>query len=81
MEASTQYALAYALTTSAGLRGVLTLAAASLSIHAGIFHPPSGFAWLGSTPVTIALVAVAALEFVADKVPLVDHLMHLLQSL
>lgn len=79
MEATTQYALAYALTTSAGLRAVLTLAAASLSIHAGLFHPPAGFAWLGSTPVTIALLGVAALEFLADKVPLVDHVMHALQ--
>ncbi len=79
MEPTTQYALAYALTTSAGLRAVLTLAAASLCVHAGLFHPPPGFAWLGATPVTVALVGVAAVEFLADKIPLVDHLMHVLQ--
>lgn len=79
MEPTTQYALAYALTTSAGLRAILTLAAASVCVHAGLFHPPAGFAWLGATPVTVALIGVAALEFLADKIPVVDHLMHVLQ--
>ncbi|MGZ3575695.1 MAG: DUF4126 domain-containing protein [Vulcanimicrobiaceae bacterium] len=79
MEATTQYALAYALTTSAGLRGLLTLAVVSVAVHAGIIHPVPGFLWLGSTAVTIALVAVAATELVADKVPMIDHVLHVLQ--
>ena len=76
MDAATQYALAYALTTSAGLRGVLTLAAVSFAVHAGWFHPFPQFAWLGSTAVTIALTAVAALDLAADKIPVVDHVLH-----
>ncbi|MGZ3542845.1 MAG: DUF4126 domain-containing protein, partial [Vulcanimicrobiaceae bacterium] len=31
------------------------------------------------TAVTIALVAVAATELVADKIPVIDHLLHVLQ--
>ncbi len=78
VDGPTQYALAYALTTSAGLRGVLTLAVVSLAVHAGWLHPPEGFAWLGGTTVTIALWAVAALDFAGDKIPAVDHLLHAL---
>ena len=76
MDGATQYALAYALTTSAGLRGVLTLAVASLAVHMGYLHPPEAFAWLGSTAVTVALAAVALVDFAGDKVPAVDHALH-----
>ena len=76
MDGATQYALAYALTTSAGLRGVLTLAVASLAVHMGYLHPPDAFAWLGSTAVTVALVLVALLDFAGDKIPAVDHALH-----
>lgn len=78
MDGATQYALAYALTTTAGLRGLLTLAAFSIFVHAGWMHVPQGFAWLGSTGVTIALVAVAIVDFAGDKVPALDHVLHLL---
>jgi len=76
MDAAAQYALAYALTTSAGLRGLLTLAAVSIAVHFGVLHAPDAFAWLGSTTVTIVLVVVAAADFVGDKIPVVDHLLH-----
>ncbi|MDQ6826899.1 MAG: DUF4126 domain-containing protein [Candidatus Eremiobacteraeota bacterium] len=79
MDATTQYALAYALSASAGLRALLTMALASLAVHAGLFHPPPGFAWLGSTPVTVALFSVALLEFLGDKIPGLDHALHFLQ--
>ena len=77
-DAPTQYALAYALTTSAGLRGVLTLAAVSLAVHFGWLHPPDGFAWIGATGVTVALWIVAVLDFAGDKIPAVDHALHAL---
>jgi hypothetical protein len=79
MDPAAQYALAYALTTSAGLRGLLTLAAVSLAVHLGLFHPPQSFAWLGSDTVTLVLVLVAAVEVLGDKVPLVDHAFHTVQ--
>ena len=81
MDTAAQYALAYALTTSAGLRGLLTLAVVSVAVHLGVLHPPAAFAWLGSNAVTLALVAVALVEILGDKVPLIDHLFHALQTI
>lgn len=76
MDGATQYALAYALTTSAGLRGVLTLAVASLAVHLGFLHPPDPFGWLGSTTVTVVLGIMAVLDFAGDKIPVLDHALH-----
>ncbi|HTU82001.1 MAG TPA: DUF4126 domain-containing protein [Candidatus Acidoferrales bacterium] len=76
MDPAAQYALAYALTTAAGVRGVLALAAMAIAAHTGLLHPPQHFAWLGSAAATYALVAVAILDLLADKVPLLDSAMH-----
>lgn len=79
MDAATQYALAYALTTTAGVRGVLALAMVSVATHFGVLHPPDGFGWLASVPVMWALVGVAVAEVLGDKIPLVDHGLHVVQ--
>lgn len=76
MDAATQYALAYALTTTAGLRGFLTLFAASVAAHYHWIHPSAGFAWLGASGTVIVLGIFALIELVADKVPVVDHALH-----
>jgi uncharacterized membrane protein len=76
MDATGQYALAYALTTTAGLRGFLTLFAASVAAHYHWIHPSGGFAWLASDAATVVLGVFALLELVADKVPAVDHVLH-----
>jgi uncharacterized membrane protein len=76
MDATGQYALAYALTTTAGLRGFLTLFAASIAAHYHWIHPTGSFAWLASDTATIVLGVFALLELVADKVPVVDHALH-----
>jgi len=76
MDAATQYALAYALTTTAGLRGFLTLFAASVAAHYHWIHPSAGFAWLGATGTVVVLGIFALLELVADKIPAVDHALH-----
>lgn len=76
MDAATQYALAYALTTTAGLRGFLTLFAAAAAAHFHIIHPSAGFAWLGSDGAVIVLGVFALLEIAADKIPAVDHALH-----
>lgn len=76
MDATTQYALAYALTTTAGLRGFLTLLAASIAIHLGWIHPSPTFAWLGSSGAASVLAVFAVLEFLGDKIPAVDHALH-----
>jgi uncharacterized membrane protein len=76
MDAATQYARAYALTTTAGLRGFLTLFAASVAAHYHWIHPSAGFTWLGADGTVIVLGVFALLEMVADKVPAVDHALH-----
>lgn len=78
MDAASQYALAYALTTTAGVRALLPLAAFAVVIHLGFIHPPAGFEWLGGAHVMWPLIGVAVIELIADKVPVVDHLMHVL---
>lgn len=72
----TQFATAYALSTSVGLRPFLTLALASLAMHFGYLHPSHPFAALGSDGATVLLAVLAVLEFFAEKVPAVDHALH-----
>ncbi|PZR59731.1 MAG: hypothetical protein DLM50_01085 [Candidatus Meridianibacter frigidus] len=79
MDAAAQYALAYALTTTAGIRAIMPLAAVAIAAHLGILHPPAAFAWLGHASVMWALCAIAGVELLADKVPLLDHGLHFLQ--
>lgn len=79
MDAAAQYALAYALTTTAGIRAVLPLALVSLAAHFGYVHLPPPFHWLGTTTVSAVLVALAVVELLADKIPLVDHGLHFVQ--
>jgi uncharacterized membrane protein len=76
MDVSGQFALAYALTTTAGLRGFLTLFAASVAAHYHWIHPSAGFAWLGADSTTVVLGVFALAEILADKVPAVDHALH-----
>ena len=77
MDATTQYALAYALTTTAGIRGLLALAALSLVAHFGLMQMPQGFVWLGSWQASTALSCVAFLDILGDKIPLLDHALHI----
>ena len=76
MDAAGQYALAYALTTTAGLRGFLTLFAASVAAHYHVIHPAGAFSWLASDTATVVLGVFALLELGADKVPALDNALH-----
>ena len=67
------FATAYGLASSAGIRPFLTLAVASVAMHFGYLHPAHALAGA-----TYALAALALLEFVADKIPGVDHALHVL---
>ncbi|HEX3549460.1 MAG TPA: DUF4126 domain-containing protein [Candidatus Elarobacter sp.] len=69
-------ALAYSLSTIAGLRASLTVVAVSIAIHVHAFAPPPELAWVGSN-VTLAIAAAFAVaDFFGDKIPIVDHLVH-----
>src|SRR5271168_1828959 len=74
----TSFSTAYALSTSIGLRPFLTLALASVAMHFGYLHPSAPFAFLGSDGATLLLAGLALLEFVGDKIPIVDHTLHVL---
>ncbi len=70
-------ALAYSLSSIAGLRASLTIAAVSLAVHLHWLAGPPGMTWIGSD-VTLGIAALLAVaDFVADKVPGVDHVLHL----
>jgi hypothetical protein len=73
-----QFAMAYALTSSVGLRAFMTLALASIAMHFGYVHPSPAFTWIGTTRATDILIGLAVLEFLVEKVPVVDHLAHAL---
>jgi uncharacterized membrane protein len=79
MDTAAQYALAYALTTTTGIRALLPLALVSIAAHFGYIHTPPEFHWLGSTNVTVIIIAMAAVEILADKIPLIDHALHFVQ--
>lgn len=76
MDTTTEYALAFALTTTAGLRGFLALLVASLAAHAGWIHLNAPYAWLGSDAASVVLSVFAVLEILADKFPAVDNALH-----
>lgn len=80
MDAASQYALAYSLTTAAGMRAMLALAFVAVATHFGLLHPPEMFAWLASPVSMWILIGIAAAEVFADKIPLVDHLLHIAQA-
>jgi uncharacterized membrane protein len=81
MDAASQYAFAYAMTGTAGVRALLALAAASAATHMGIIHPSAQFAWLGSMHAMLTLAVLALVEIAADKIPLLDHAMHVVGTI
>lgn len=74
----TTFATAYGLSTSIGIRPFLTLVLASVAMHFGYLHPSPSFAFLGSNGATLLLAALAVLEFAGDKIPVLDHALHVL---
>ena len=73
-------ALAYALSTVAGLRASLTVLALSIAVHQHVIAVPVSMTWLASD-VTVVIAAVFALaDAFADKFPVVDHALHLVHG-
>lgn len=82
MDAPTQYAIAYVLSSTAGVRAFVTLLAVSLAMHWGVLPAPAhGFAWLASDGALAVLVVASILEVLGDKIPLVDHGLHVLHTI
>lgn len=67
--------LGLGLAASSGLKTFLPLLVLAVAsrFHAFGLDLAGPFAWLGSTPALVALACATIAEFVADKIPLVDH--------
>jgi hypothetical protein len=70
------YAFAFALSNAVGIRPFLTLAITAQMMWSGTVNPDPHFAWLGHGGVAVLIWLLAALEFMADKIPFVDHVFH-----
>ena len=67
---------AFGLSGAAGLNAWIPLLAVGLLSRAGQLELADGYDWLASTPALIALAAAFVLDFVGDKVPAIDSLLH-----
>jgi hypothetical protein len=72
----TQFATAYALSATAGLRPFLLLALASVAVHLGYLHPAHALGFMGSDGVALVLALLAIAEIAVDKIPALDNLAH-----
>lgn len=69
-------ALAYVLSTVAGIRASMTLLALTFAAHFHAIVPPAHLAWIARDE-TFAIAAVMTFaELIADKIPVVDHALH-----
>ena len=77
MDALAAYCTALGLSTAAGLNAYLPLLAVGLfQRYTDLISLPAPFDHLGD-PLVLGLVAViGALDFVGDKIPVVDHVLH-----
>jgi hypothetical protein len=67
---------AFGLSGAAGLNAWIPLLAVSLLGRAGQLDLADGYDWLESTPALVVLGAAFVLDFVGDKVPAIDSLLH-----
>ncbi len=61
------------LSFAAGLNTYATVLALGLLQRFGVLHLPSGLEVLGTMPVIVVAAGLFLVEFVADKIPFVDH--------
>jgi len=82
LELLTAIALGIALSVCAGFRAIVPLFVLGLGhrFAPGVVPLPENVSWLGSTPALVALGAAAFVETLADKIPVVDHALDLVQT-
>ena len=76
MDAVTAYLTALALSVAAGLNAWIPLLAVGLLARADQLTLPSSWSFLEDPVVLGVLAIVAVADFVGDKVPAVDHVLH-----
>jgi hypothetical protein len=74
------FALAYSLSTIAGLRASLTVFAVAVGVREHLFLPPDSLGWLASDATLWIAGILAVADFLGDKVPFVDHTLHLVHT-
>lgn len=80
MTVGLQVATGVALAASAGLRAFLPLLVVGLAGRLELIPVAERFEWLTSTAALVVLGVAVVAELVADKVPLVDHLLDLVAT-
>jgi hypothetical protein len=70
------FALAYGLSSIAGLRASLTVLAVCIAVRAHALIPPHSLEWLASDTTFIVLIALTVADFLGDKIPVVDNVLH-----
>jgi hypothetical protein len=70
--------LTYSLSGAAGIRSSLAMLAVSIGVHSGYLHPDPSMAWVGSWWLITLSLAGSLVEFCGDKVPVLDHGLHVI---
>jgi hypothetical protein len=77
---ATQLAMGFALAATVGLRTFLPLFAAGLLARFGYVDLGDSFEWMAKTPALIVFGSAVVFEVLADKVPGLDHALHVVES-
>ena len=75
MELVLQIAAGIGLASCAGLRAFLPLLVVGAAARAGWVQLAEAFGWLDSTPALVILGTAVVAEILADKIPVVDHVL------
>ena len=70
-----------ALASACGLRAFLPLLGLALASRTGLVHLAPNAGWIGSDGALWALALATVLELVADKVPVLDHVLDVVATL
>jgi hypothetical protein len=77
---ATQLAMGFALAATVGLRTFLPLFAAGVLARFGYVDLGDSFEWMSKTPALVVFASAVAFEVLADKVPGLDHALHVVES-
>jgi hypothetical protein len=77
---ATQLAMGFALAATVGLRTFLPLLAAGLLARFGYVDLGHSFEWMSRTPALVVFGSAVVFEVLADKVPGLDHALHVVES-
>jgi hypothetical protein len=77
---ATQLAMGFALAATVGLRTFLPLLAAGLLARFGYVDLGNSFEWMSKTPALVVFGSAVVFEVLADKVPGLDHALHVVES-